>query len=95
VLLDLLRVSAVIVENCRPGTLERWHLGPATRLGTKPRRVLRRASGFGQRGPYRSRSAFNPVGLACEGMPYVNGWPDRPPRRDGVQAVVRYRLLCI
>ena len=86
VFLDLLRVSDVIVENFRPGTLERWNLGPDTLLGTNPRLVLLRASGFGQSGPYRSRSAFNPVGLAFGGMTYLNGWPDRPPLRDGVQA---------
>jgi formyl-CoA transferase len=84
--LDLLRVSDVIVENFRPGTLERWNLGPETLLGINPRLVLLRASGFGQSGPYSSRSAFNPVGLAFGGMTYLNGWPDRSPLRDGVQA---------
>ena len=86
VFLDLLRVSDVIVENFRPGTLERWNLGPGTLLDSNPRLVLLRASGFGQSGPYSSRSAFNPVGLAFGGMTYLNGWPDRPPLRDGVLA---------
>ena len=86
VFLDLLRVSDVIVENFRPGTLERWNLGPNTLLDINPRLVLLRASGFGQSGPYSSRSAFNPVGLAFGGMTYVNGWPDRSPLRDGVLA---------
>jgi formyl-CoA transferase len=86
VFLDLIRVSDVVVENFRPGTLERWNLGPDTLLDINPRLVLLRASGFGQSGPYSSRSAFNPVGLAFGGMTYLNGWPDRPPVRDGVQA---------
>ena len=86
VFLDLVRVSDVIVENFRPGTLERWDLSPDTLLDINPRLVLLRASGFGQSGPYRHRSAFNPVALAFGGMTYLNGWPDRPPLRDGVIA---------
>jgi crotonobetainyl-CoA:carnitine CoA-transferase CaiB-like acyl-CoA transferase len=84
--LDLVRVSDVVVENFRPGTLERWNLGPAVLLEINPRLVLLRASGFGQSGPYARRAAFNPVGLAFGGATYLNGWPDRPPLRDGVMA---------
>jgi len=84
--LALARVSDVIVENFRPGTLERWDLAPATLLAANPRLVLLRSSGFGQTGPYTGRAAFNPVGLAFGGITYLNGWPDRPPLRDGVMA---------
>jgi formyl-CoA transferase len=84
--LALARVSDVIVENFRPGTLERWDLAPATLLAVNPRLVLLRSSGFGQTGPYTGRAAFNPVGLAFGGLTYLNGWPDRPPLRDGVMA---------
>jgi crotonobetainyl-CoA:carnitine CoA-transferase CaiB-like acyl-CoA transferase len=84
--LDLVRLSDVVVENFRPGTLERWDLGPDQLLGVNPRLVLLRASGFGQTGPYSHRAAFNPVGLAFGGLTYLNGWPDRTPVRDGVQA---------
>jgi crotonobetainyl-CoA:carnitine CoA-transferase CaiB-like acyl-CoA transferase len=84
--LALARVSDVIVENFRPGTLERWDLAPATLLAVNPRLVLLRSSGFGQSGPSTARAAFNPVGLAFGGMTYLNGWPDRPPVRDGVTA---------
>ena len=84
--LALARVSDVIVENFRPGTLERWDLAPATLLAVNPRLVLLRSSGFGQSGPYTGRAAFNPVGLAFGGLTYLNGWPDRPPLRDGVMA---------
>jgi len=86
VFLELVRVSDVIVENFRPGTLERWNLGPAELHAVNPRLVLLRSSGFGQSGPYAARAAFNPVGLAFGGMTYLNGFPDRPPCRDGVTA---------
>ena len=84
VFLDLVRASDAIIENFRPGTLERWKLGPAELRDANPRLVLLRASGFGQTGPDSARSAFNPVGLAFGGMTYLGGWPDRPPLRDGV-----------
>ncbi len=86
VFLELVRLSDVIVENFRPGTLERWNLGPAELHAVNPRLVLLRSSGFGQSGPYTARAAFNPVGLAFGGMTYLNGFPDRPPCRDGVTA---------
>jgi crotonobetainyl-CoA:carnitine CoA-transferase CaiB-like acyl-CoA transferase len=86
VFLELARQSDVIVENFRPGTLERYDLAPATLFAVNPRLVVLRSSGFGQSGPYTARAAFNPVGLAFGGMTYLNGWPDRPPIRDGVTA---------
>ena len=86
VFLDLVRLSDVIVENFRPGTLERWNLGPPELHAVNPRVVILRSSGFGQSGPYAARAAFNPVGLAFGGMTYLNGFPDRPPCRDGVTA---------
>lgn len=84
--LALATASDVIVENFRPGTLERWDLAPSALLAVNPRLVLLRSSGFGQSGPYTGRAAFNPVGLAFGGITYLNGWPDRPPLRDGVMA---------
>ncbi len=77
--LDLVRVCDVVVENFRPGTLERYTLGPEVLLDANPRLVLLRSSGFGQTGPYTGRAAFNPVGLAFGGITYLNGSPDRPP----------------
>src|SRR5262249_1755537 len=65
---------------------ERWDLSPSTLLEVNPRLVLLRSSGFGQTGPYASRAAFNPVGLAFGGLTYLGGWPDRPPLRAGVTA---------
>jgi len=84
--LDLVRQSDAVVENFRPGTLERYKLGPEELIAANPRLVVLRASGFGQTGPYAARSAFNPVALALGGVTYLNGWPDRPPLRDGVTA---------
>ena len=86
VFLELARMSDVIIENFRPGTLERWNLGPSELHAVNPRLVILRSSGFGQTGPYTARAAFNPVGLAFGGMTYLNGFPDRPPCRDGVTA---------
>jgi crotonobetainyl-CoA:carnitine CoA-transferase CaiB-like acyl-CoA transferase len=86
VFLDLVRLSDVIVENFRPGTLERWNLGPAELHAVNPRLVILRSSGFGQNGPYTARAAFNPVGLAFGGLTYLHRFPDRPPCRDGVTA---------
>src|SRR5262249_35982952 len=63
-----------------------YKLGPDELLAVNPRLVVLRASGFGQTGPYASRSAFNPVALALGGVTYLNGWADRPPLRDGVTA---------
>ena len=84
--LELVRVGDVVVENFRPGTLERWGIGPTVLREINPRLVLLRSSGFGQSGPFSGRAAFNPVGLAFGGMTFLNGWPDRPPIRDGVTA---------
>jgi crotonobetainyl-CoA:carnitine CoA-transferase CaiB-like acyl-CoA transferase len=81
---DLAAKSDVLVENFRPGTLERWAIGPSELLRYNPGLVILRASGYGQTGPYASRSAFNPVGLALGGTMHLNGWPDRPPLNDGM-----------
>ena len=86
VLLDLVRVSDVLVENFRPGTLERWGIGPEQLLEVNPGIVILRISGFGQFGPYAGRSSYNPVACAFGGVTYLGGWPDRPPLRDGITA---------
>lgn len=84
--LELLRVSDVLLENFRPGTMERWGLDEQALLELNPRLVMLRASGYGQTGPYRGRSSWNPVAVAFGGVTYLNGWPDRQPLRDGVMA---------
>ena len=84
--LDLVRVSDVLMENFRPGTLERWGIGPDVLHSINPGLVIMRISGFGQNGPYSGRTSYNPVACAFGGVTYVGGWPDRPPLRDGVTA---------
>jgi len=73
----------VLVENFRPGTLEKWGLAPDSLRETNPGLVVVRISGYGQTGPYRDRAAFDRVALAFAGLTYVTGYPDRPPVRPG------------
>ncbi|MDR7188224.1 formyl-CoA transferase [Microbacterium sp. BE35] len=81
---DLAATSDVIVENFRPGTLERWNLGYDTLSAINPRLILARISGFGQTGPYRRRPGFAAVAEAMSGMRYINGYPDQAPPRVGL-----------
>ncbi len=73
--------SDVLIENNRPGTLERWGLAPATLRETNPGLVVVRISGYGQDGPYRDRAGFDRVALAFAGMTGLTGYADRPPVR--------------
>lgn len=74
----------VVVENFRPGTLEKWGLGFDHLSGLNPKLVLVRLSGYGQTGPYRERPGFGVIGEAMGGLRYTTGSPDRPPSRVGV-----------
>jgi crotonobetainyl-CoA:carnitine CoA-transferase CaiB-like acyl-CoA transferase len=74
----------VLVENFRPGTLERWGLGPERLLSVNPRLVIGRVSGYGQTGPYSRRPGFASAGEAMGGLRHVNGYPDQPPPRIGI-----------
>jgi crotonobetainyl-CoA:carnitine CoA-transferase CaiB-like acyl-CoA transferase len=84
VALALVRRADVVVENFRPGTLERWGLGPEVLRRVNPGVVLVRVSGYGQTGPYRDRPGFGGVAEAVGGLRYLTGYPDRPPTRVGV-----------
>ena len=76
---DLVAEADVLVENFRPGTLERWGVG-WDRLGdVNPELVMLRMSGFGQDGPYSDRPGFGTLAEAMSGFAYLNGFPDRPP----------------
>jgi formyl-CoA transferase len=80
-LLDLARQSDVLVENFRPGTLEKWNLGWERLSEVNPRLVVCRVSGYGQTGPYSSRAGFASVAEAMGGIRHINGFPgERPPR---------------
>lgn len=73
--------SDVIVENFRPGTLERFGLGYDTLSAENPGLVLVRISGFGQTGPYSQRAGYGVIGEALSGLRHLTGDPDRPPTR--------------
>jgi succinyl-CoA---D-citramalate CoA-transferase len=76
--------SDIVVENFRPGTLERWDLGYDRLSATNPGLVLVRVTGYGQTGPYASRAGFGAVGEAMGGIRYVMGDPAHPPTRAGI-----------
>lgn len=74
----------MLLENFRPGTLERWGLGWEVLHPLNAGLIMVRISGFGQSGPYRDRTGFGAVGEAMGGLRYVTGYPDRPPVRTGI-----------
>lgn len=80
----LVAEADVLVENFRPGTLERWGLGYERLSGINPGLVMVRVSGFGQTGPYRDQAGFGAVGEAMGGIRHVTGFPDRSPPRAGI-----------
>ena len=82
--LDLVRTCDVVIENFRPGTLERWGLGPDVLEEARPGVILIRISGYGQTGPYRDRPGFGSVAEAMGGLRLLTGDPDRPPSRVGI-----------
>jgi formyl-CoA transferase len=82
--LSLIARSDVVLENFRPGTLEKWGLGPVEIGQANPDAVLVRISGYGQSGPYRDRPGFGGVAEAIGGLRHVVGYSDRPPVRVGI-----------
>ncbi len=82
--LDLVRHCDVVIENFRPGTLERWGLGPNELQAARPDIILVRISGYGQTGPFRDRPGFGSVAEAMGGLRLLTGDPDRPPSRVGI-----------
>jgi crotonobetainyl-CoA:carnitine CoA-transferase CaiB-like acyl-CoA transferase len=75
----LAATADVLVENFRPGTLERLGLAPADLLRHNPRLVVLRVTGFGQDGPYAQRPGFATLAEAMSGFAAINGEPDGPP----------------
>lgn len=69
----------VLIENFRPGTLERWGLGPDVLEDVNPRLVVLRISGFGQTGPYARKPGFGTLAESISGVAHVSGFPDGPP----------------
>lgn len=74
----------IVVENFRPGAMEKWNLGWEQLSRVNPGLVMVRLSGFGQTGPYRDRPGFGAIGESMGGLRYVTGYPDRAPVRVGV-----------
>lgn len=78
-LLKLVEQSDVLIENFRPGTLERWGLGYDKLREVNPRIILTRVTGFGQFGPYSNRPGFGTLAEVMSGFAHVTGQPDGPP----------------
>jgi len=84
VLKRLVAEADFLIENFRPGTLEKWGLGYEQLKVVNPRLIMIRVSGYGQTGPYASRPGYASVGEAFGGVRYVMGEPDRKPSRAGI-----------
>jgi len=80
----LIATADVLIENFKPGTLEKWGLGPDVLQAANPSLIIARMSGYGQTGPYSDRAGFGGIGEAMGGWRYIVGEPDRPPSRMGI-----------
>lgn len=81
---DLIEKADILIENFRPGTLEKWNLNPQDLLAANPKLIVVRMSGYGQTGPYSQRPGYGGIGEAMGGWRGIVGDPDRPPARMGV-----------
>jgi crotonobetainyl-CoA:carnitine CoA-transferase CaiB-like acyl-CoA transferase len=80
----LVREADIVVENFRPGTMERWGLGPEDVHAVNPRAIYARVTGYGQTGRYRDRPGFASASEAMSGLRYFNGYPGQAPPRYGI-----------
>lgn len=78
---EIIKKTDVLIENFRPGTLEKWGLGPETLSEINPDLVIVRISGYGQTGPYKNRAGFGSSAESFAGLRYITGEPDRPAGR--------------
>lgn len=74
----------VVLENFKPGTMEKWGLGYEELKNINPNIILTRISGYGQTGPYKDKPGFGSVAESIGGLRYITGYPDRPPVRVGI-----------
>lgn len=81
---QLVKQTDILIENFRPGTMERWNLGYDELSKINPRLIMVRITGFGQTGPYAPQPGYGSIGEAMGGLRYVCGEPDRPPSRNGI-----------
>ncbi len=79
IFLELVRTADVVIENFRPGTLERWGIGPERLRAINPRLIVTRVTGFGQFGPRANEPAFGTIAEAMSGFAHSTGQPDGPP----------------
>jgi crotonobetainyl-CoA:carnitine CoA-transferase CaiB-like acyl-CoA transferase len=80
----LVAQSDVLIENFRPGTMEKWGLGYDVLSKINPKLVMIRVSGYGQTGPYAKKAGYGAIGEAMGGLRYVVGDPSTPPSRMGI-----------
>ena len=80
----LVENADILLENFRPGTMERWGLGYEELSAINPRLIMVRVSGFGQTGPYSGRAGYGAIGEAMGGLRYTTGDPSLPPSRAGI-----------
>ena len=80
----LARDADIVIENFRPGTMEKWGLGYDRLAAENPGLIMLRLSGFGQTGPYRDQAGFGAIGESMGGLRYLTGYPDRPPVRSNL-----------
>jgi formyl-CoA transferase len=81
---QLIGKADILVENFKPGTMERWGFSPEALLAEHPGLIIARMSGYGQTGPYSDRAGFGGIGEAMGGWRYIVGEPDRSPSRMGI-----------
>lgn len=80
----LVAEADVLIENFRPGTMEKWNLSYEELAAINPGLIMVRVSGFGQTGPYSQRAGYGSIGEAMGGLRYIVGNPDKPPSRVGI-----------
>lgn len=81
---QLIGKADILVENFKPGTMEKWGFSPEALLAENPGLIIARMSGYGQTGPYSDRAGFGGIGEAMGGWRYIVGEPDRSPSRMGI-----------
>src|ERR671920_2618887 len=74
----------IVLENFRPGTMEKWGLGPEDVHARNPRAIYARVTGYGQTGRYAARAGFASAGEAIGGLRHINGYPGEAPPRSGI-----------
>jgi formyl-CoA transferase len=82
--LELIKTADIVVENFRPGVMEKLGFGYEALSALNPGLVMVRISGFGQSGPYKDQPGFGAIGESMGGLRYITGFPDRPPVRTGI-----------